>query len=331
MPQSSNEGFFFNRKIRVLPYLFTLALLVFLGVIGPIHIKTLIMEIMIWSIYALAFDLLFGYTGLFSYGQALYFGVGAYSFVFSLRHLSMNFIICLFAASFLTSVLAALLGLLIIKTKGAYFVILTIIFNVIFYLLAMDLTWLTGGEDGISIEIPPITIGKLCLSLNNPTTSYFFYLFFSLATLVFLKRIVDSPVGRVLFSIKVNEERAEYIGYNIYAYKMFSYVMSGFFCGLSGALYTSWARYASASYFSIIISGEPIVWSLIGGPGTLIGPVIGTAIIIVLLDYLSFYWKYYLILIGTLMLVVLRFSPRGIVGFLKERIEVKLDDCRGPP
>ncbi|RLI27852.1 MAG: branched-chain amino acid ABC transporter permease, partial [Candidatus Hecatellales archaeon] len=150
--------------------------------------------------------------------------------------------------------------------------------------------------------------------------NYYFALVFFVASYVVLRRFVASPIGKILIAIRENEERASLVGYNVFRYKLLAFVISALFTGLAGALYAIRTRYASADYFSIILSGEAIVWAIIGGSGTLIGPIIGVAIINPIIYYVGVFWRHYLIIIGLLLILVLRFSTKGIVGVVKSRL-----------
>ena len=295
-------------------------LLALLGLILPTGMRSLLIDIMIFSIFAMAYDILFGFSNQFSYGQALFFGVGAYGVLLPILHMKVNLWTGMLIAEMLCLFFALALGSLAVRVSGAYFVIITIIFNMIFYLLALDWTWLTGGDDGLSFAVPPIPLGFASFSVYDPIVNYYFTFFFFIITYLILKRIIDSPLGRILVSIRENEERVRFLGYDVIRYKLIAYIISALFTGLSGALYAVRTRYASAEYFSLAISAEPIIWTLIGGAGTLIGPIIGAAIITSLIYYIGVWWKHYLIIIGTLMIILLRVSPKGIVGYIASKM-----------
>lgn len=303
-----------------------LVMVVFLIVMGislPSGIRSLLMEIMIFSIYGMAYDILFGFSNQFSYGQALFFGVGAYGVLLLALHLKADLWTAMLVAVMLSLVFAFVLGILAVRLSEAYFVVISVIFNMVFYLLALDWTWLTGGDDGLTFTVPPIPLGFASYSVYDPIVNYYFILFFVIATYLILKRIIDSPFGKILISIRENEERAEFLGYNVIRYKLIAYIISAMFTGLSGTLYAIRTRYASADYFSLIMSADPIIWTLIGGAGTLIGPIVGVVILRFLTYYISVWWRNYFILIGGLMILVLRVSPKGIVGYIASKIGVK--------
>jgi branched-chain amino acid transport system permease protein len=295
-------------------------LLILMGVTAPLGVKSLLIEMMIFSIYALAFDILFGFSNQFSFGQALFFGVGAYGVLLPILHMNVNLWTAILTGLILCLVFAFALGPMAVRLSEDYFVIITIIFNMVFYLLALSWEWITGGDDGLSITVPPIPLGFASYSIYDPTVNYLFTLSFLVVAYLILKRITESPLGRILISIRENEERARFLGYDVIRYKLIAYIISALFTGLAGALYTIRLKYASAEFFSIVISIEPVLWTLIGGAGTLIGPILGVVILTLIIYYVGVWWRHYLILIGALLILILRVSPKGIIGYITSKI-----------
>jgi|Deesub1362A_J573_1020465.scaffolds.fasta_scaffold01356_6 branched-chain amino acid transport system permease protein len=308
-------------KNRLILYVLVLVILFSLGFTLPTDMRSLSIDIFIFAIYAMAYDILYGYTGQFSYGQAVFFGVAAYGLLLPVLHTNTNLWVSLTIALVITVVFGIVLGFLAVRLGGAYFVIITIIFNLTFYLIALDWIWLTGGDDGLTFRAPKIEFGVFSLSLYDPVVTYYFMLSFLLASYLILKRLISSPIGKVLIAIRENEERAQLIGYNVFRYKLLAYVVSALFTGLSGALYSLRTRYASADYFNIALSVQPIIWTLVGGAGTLTGPIVGVILINPLIYYIGVWWKHYLSIIGALMIFVVIYSPKGIVGNLINKIE----------
>jgi len=210
-------------------------------------------------------------------------------------------------------------GVIAVRLSEAYFVIVTAIFSAIFHLLAVDLTWLTGGDDGLSVTLPSLHLGFVKLSLYDPLVNYFFALFFLALSYLILRRIAGSPLGKIFLAIRENEKRAEYLGYHVTRYKLMAFVISGVFSALGGGLYALSLRYTTADFFSLYWSIIPIVWCLIGGLGTLIGPCLGVLLMSLFQYYVSSWWTYYLILFGVLILIILRVSKGGIVGYVMSR------------
>ena len=293
-----------------------LLLLVILGIALPKGARSLVIHMMIFFILAMGYDISLGFTKQCSLGHSVFFGAGAYGAVFSILHLKMSImpsIFCSFVAGF---IFAMIVGLISVRLSEAYFVIVTAIFFAVFHLLAMDMKWLTGGDDGLSIKLPPLHLGFTALSLYHPLINYYFVLAFLGISYLILARIVQSPLGKVFVSIRENEKRVKFLGYDVFRYKLAAFVISGMFAALSGGLYALTLRYGSADFFSFHWSIMPIVWCLIGGLGTLAGSWIGVVIMSLFQYYVSAWWTYYLILFGVIILIILRVSRKGIMGYV---------------
>lgn len=281
--------------------------------------KRLLTEILIWGLFALAFDIIYGYTGMLSFGQALFFGVGAYGMAIPILRWDLNLWVALLFAVIASIAFAWPIGYFAVKVSGAYFVIITIIFSLIFFFIALDWRWLTGGDNGLTFTAPSIPLGNWKLSLVDPLTNYYFVLALVLACYLITRRIVASPLGKAFQAIRENEDRARVIGYKVERFKLISYIISGAISGLSGALYAATSRYANVDFLHWTVSGDAVVWTLVGGAGTLIGPMIGSGLLIVFEDYVSSWFKNYPIIVGILVIGVVITAPQGIVGLLRER------------
>ncbi len=295
----------------------TLIFLVVLGGVLPRGVRALLIQMMIFSIFAMGYDMSLGYTNQCSLGHSAFFGVGAYGVVLSMSLLKLGVLSSLGVAVLVGTAAAFLTGLVSVRLSEAYFVIVTALFSAIFHLLSLDMSWLTGGDDGLTISLPKIVIGPLHLSLYNPLVNYFFVLFFLTMSYGILKRMVHAPLGRVFIAIRENEKRTRFLGYNIFSYKLMAFVISGIFTALSGGLYALTLRYATTDFFSLYWSIIPIVWCLVGGLGSLVGPCIGVLFLSLFQYYVSAWWTHYLILFGVLILVILRVSRKGIVGYVE--------------
>jgi branched-chain amino acid transport system permease protein len=296
-----------------------LLLLTVMGMVLPKGARSLATHIMIFCILAMGYDVCLGLTNQCSLGHAVFFGGGAYGVMFSILHLKVTILPSIFFSMGAGFVLAVLMGLISVRLSEAYFVIITAIFFAVFHLLAMDLTGLTGGDDGLSLQLPSLSLGPASLSLYHPMVNYYFVLIFLAVSYLILSRIARSPMGRIFVSIRENEKRVQFLGYNVHRYKLTAFIVSGVFSALSGGLYALTLRYASADFFSFHWSIMPIVWCLIGGLGTLAGPWIGVIIMSLFQYYVSAWWTYYLILFGVIILLILRISRKGILGYVISR------------
>lgn len=276
--------------------------------------RLLLTEMLVWGLFAMAFDLIYGYVGMLGFGQALFFGVGAYGVAIPLLAWDAGLWLALLFAVALSAAFAWGTGFLAVRVSGAYFVIITIIFSLIFYYLAMDWKGLTGGETGLTFPAPALP--GLGLSLTNPVVNYYFVLAVALLAYLLTQGLVDSPLGVAFRTIRENEERAMFIGYRVERVKLIAYVISGALAGAGGALYALTARYANVDFLLWTISGDAVIWTLVGGAGTLVGPFLGAGFLIVFSDYLSAWFKNYPIVVGLLLIAVVLTAPQGIMGFL---------------
>jgi branched-chain amino acid transport system permease protein len=278
----------------------------------------LLTEIFIWSILAMALDLILGYIGIVSFGHAALFGLGAYGAAMCLAKLGSGFWLAFAVGLFVPVVFAIGVGGLSLYIKGSYFTIITLVAAEIVHTIALSFS-MFGGENGLNFDVPMLNIGIARVSLAEPIHYYYFVLLLFLLSFFICRRITQSPMGKVFQALKDNEERAKAIGYDVRKYKIIAFVISGFFSGLSGILYVILQRYANPEFFSFVISGEAVIWTLIGGMGTLFGSVIGTAFVILLGDLLSTWTKNYLVFIGLIFIGAVIFLPKGIVGTIRDR------------
>jgi len=286
-------------------------------------------EVMIWSLFAVGFNILLGYTGLTSFGHGAYFGIGAYTAGIIFLRVYPGLWVPLLLSIVGGALFAGLVGLIVSKKRGIYFSLLTIAFGQVFYFIAFRWEELTGGETGLSrIDRLPIGIPDLFqIKLSTPMNYYYFcWAIFLIATLIAWK-IVHSPFGRVIRAIRENEVRAAYLGYNTYLYKWASFTLSGAFAGLAGGLYTFLINSAFATVLDWTQSGNVVMMNLLGGGlVNFFGPILGASIFIASRDLLSAYigrsaaylhfeidW---LFIYGLMFVFVILFIPSGILGLI---------------
>ena len=284
-------------------------------------------EILIWSLFAASVNLLFGYTGLLSFGQALFFGFGMYGVALGIAKLGLGFWPALGLGMVLSVSMAAVAGSLAVRLTWHYFAIITVVFSLIFYFFALSAKPLTGGDDGTPFSMPPMfTFGETEISMSDFLVQYYFVLFMVAGGFYLKYRLVRSPLGLAFIAVRENDARAEMIGLNVYLLRLTSFIAAGALAGLSGALFALFGRYASASYMFYHVSGEGVVWMLIGGAGTILGPVLGTGLMIVVREELSNVWEHYPILVGVIVILTVVFAPRGLMGAwntLLDRIDAR--------
>lgn len=303
-----------------------------LPALGASFWVSIVAEILIWSLLAASVNLLFGYIGLLSFGQALYFGFGMYGVALSITHLGVGFWTALAIGVLAATAMAAITGSLAVRLTWHYFAIITVVFSLIFYFAAMSMKPLTGGDDGKSFSPPPVfSGGGITLSLGDQTVQYYVILGLVAASFALLGLIVKSPLGLRFMAIRENDRRAALIGINVYLTRWLAFVIAGALAGLSGALFAYFGRYASATYMFYHVSGEAVVWAILGGSGTLLGPLFGTGALIVFRELVSGMWENYLFAVGAITVLVVMFAPRGLAGLwhdLTARVARSADTAR---
>jgi branched-chain amino acid transport system permease protein len=280
---------------------------------------SVIAEIMIWSLFAASVNLLFGYVGLLSFGQALYFGFGMYGVAIGVATLGLPFWPAFGLGIFAAVAIALVTGIFAVRLTWHYFAIITVVFSLIFYFFAVSVKPLTGGDDGINFTLPPtFSIGDVTGSFSNANFQYFFILATVWLCFFLMHRVIQSPLGKAFVAIRDNDVRAALIGLNVYQLRLIAFVMAGFLAGVSGALFAFFGRYASASYMFYHVSGEAVVWAIVGGAGTLFGPIVGTTLFIVIRELVSTHWEHHALIVGVMAILVVILAPKGLVGLWNE-------------
>jgi branched-chain amino acid transport system permease protein len=275
----------------------------------------LLAEILLWAIFAQSFNLLFGYTGLLSLGQSAYFAVGAYTVALLLRHLSPGLGWMILGGIVLSTLAAAWIGILAVRVRGHGFIIITAVPTILFFLFGLDQSWLTGGDNGMNL-LPPKLFGRW--SFFDPSVSFYLVLPFFIVVMLAMRWLLGTPLGRAFQLVRENEARAEVLGYDVLQLKFVSFVIAGLLAGLAGSLYALVTAYVVPRLANWTVSADAIIWTLVGGAGTLLGPVVGTGLLLILRESLSDVWSYgYPLLLGLILIVIVRFAPRGIVGTLR--------------
>jgi branched-chain amino acid transport system permease protein len=276
----------------------------------------LVIQMMIFGLFAMSLDLLIGYTGMASLGHAAYFGVAAYATGLLALKLGWSVWLALPAGLLVAALTATLFGFLALRTRGSYFLMITLALSQVVWGIAFGWRSLTGGDDGLP-EVPRPNLG-LPWPLTDETPFYYFVLFCIGVGTFLLIRIVSSPFGFALRGIRESETRMLSLGYNVWRYKLAVFVLAATFAGLAGCLYVYYNRFVSPDYLQVVRSAEVLLMVILGGAGTLIGPAIGAALIVLLDNVVSTYTERWLLVLGVIYVVVALFAPRGVVGFLRE-------------
>ena len=283
----------------------------------PVYHSGNLARIMVLAVYAMGYNVMFGYTGLLSLGHAMFFAVGMYGAGLSIRLLSLGAAPA-FGIGIIASILFSLgVGLLALRTIGVAFMIVTLMFSQAIYLLILYFNPLTRGDEGF--VIPQAVRQVAGFDLSDPVTRYFAALLLFAIALLGMVWLVRSRTGRVLVAIRENEERARMLGYDSWAHKLFAVVLSGTMSGAAGAAYGLLFGSVGASFAEVPFSILPLLYVLLGGPGTVIGPFVGTLFMFYLRDISSSFTDAHMLVAGIVLVLLTMYARRGIMGVVRER------------
>ena len=279
-------------------------------------------EILIWGLLAMSSDLLIGYTGMVSFGHSAFFGLGMYGAAAALLGVRPpNLWLALLAGLSAAAVVAAFVAYFATRLRDIYFAITTLVFSQIFYVIIFTWTDVTGGENGLTFRQPPFTIPGLASIPFTRNGLHWFVLAVVVISYLLLRRITQSPFGMVLQSIRENEPRTRAIGYHVERYKIVAVMLSGIFAGLAGVLYAIQNKFAAPDFVLFLVSGETVIFNVMGGMGTLVGPVAGAAFFLLMKEAFSrVFYEYYLIPVGAIFTLIVIFLPQGLLGFARRAL-----------
>jgi branched-chain amino acid transport system permease protein len=289
-------------------HLAVLAVLFLLQFVLSDYHHTNMARIMVLAAYALGYNVLLGYTGLMSLGHAMFFAAGMYGAGLPVYYLGLGATPALAAGIVAGVALALLFGLLALRTSGVSFLIVSLMVAQALYLASLHFNEITLGDQGFIVS----------LGFDEPAKYNAALALFAAALLLCLGLRL-SPVGRVLVAIRENEERTRLLGYDSFRYRLLSLVVSGVLAAAAGAAYTLLFSYAGSTFASILFSIYPLLWTLLGGVGTLLGPLIGTALMFYLVDFASSLTSAYLLLVGVALVVLVLWFPQGILGTVRAK------------
>jgi branched-chain amino acid transport system permease protein len=279
-------------------------------------------EILIWGLLAMSSDLLIGYTGMVSFGHSAFFGIGLYGAAAALLAVRPPSLwLALLTGLVAAAIVSVFVAYFSTRLRDIYFSITTLVFSQIFYVIIFTWTEVTGGENGLTFRQPPFTIPGVGSFAFTRDGLHWFVLGTVVVSYLLLRRITQSPFGMVLQSIRENEPRTRAIGYHVERYKIVAVMLSGVFAGLAGALYAVQNKFAAPDFVLFLISGETVIFNVMGGMGTLVGPVAGAAFFLGMKEVLSrIFYEYYLIPVGIIFTAMVIFLPQGLLGFLRRRL-----------
>ena len=284
----------------------------------PAYLVTTLTEVLILGLFAMSLDLLVGYTGLDSFGHAAVYGLGAYTTALLLLHTGVPLPLALLAGASGTALVALPIAWLCTRTTGVAFAMLTLAFAQLLYAIAYKWQSVTGGSDGLAGV--PRTPGPFGMAWFTSRLGFYYMVAACVVGAYLLCRaFVRSPLGTALLAIRENERKASALGYNPRTYKIVVFVVAAFFGGLAGSLYAPFAGFTSPDLFFWILSGQVLVMVIIGGAGTLAGPLVGAAFFYLLEHYLSAITNSWALVLGVIFIVFVLFVPEGIWGFVRRR------------
>lgn len=284
------------------------------------YVTGLTAEVLIFAIFAMSLDLLIGYTGLLSFGHAAFFGVSAYTVVAIGVHLGLSGWIGFVAGVVMSALAAWVIGFFCIRVSGIPFLMLTMAFSQL--LMSVSIKWrsITGGTDGLSGFQRPSLFG---ISLDDRATQFYVVAVAFVLVLFFLRRLIASPLGSIFIGIRENEGRMRAAGYPVQRFKLISFTLAGALAGVGGGLYALTNAFVSSDILHWSLSGDAIIMVILGGTGTIIGPVIGAAAFLLLKNVVSSHNEYWMLWVGIVFILCVMFMPQGIWGFVRDKLTRK--------
>ena len=277
------------------------------------HQLSILTDLLIFGLFALSLDLIMGYTGMVSFGHAAYFGLGAYGSALVLIHFGQPIPVALLAGALLAGLIAAPVGWFSTRATGIYFAMLTLAFAQLLYTVAYKWRDLTGGSDGIA-GVPKTALFWGGPSLASPRAFYFVVAGAVVLSLVCCRALTRSPFGRALQAVRENERRFIALGRDPRPFKLVVFIIAAVFAGLAGALFAPFRGFASPEVMFWVLSGQGLMMVITGGIGTLIGPIVGAMVFILVQEILSSYTEHWMIFTGAIFVLMVIFLPGGLVG-----------------
>jgi branched-chain amino acid transport system permease protein len=299
------------------------AVLIFCPFVLPIYWTLILTEILIMGFFAMSFNLLLGFTGLLSFGQAGFFGVGAYGVGLTLSKGGDSLFVALGVGVLAAAAAALIIGYLCVRRDEIYFAMITLGFGMMLYTLAHNWIELTGGSDGLPLlAIPQLSLPGLELSLFNPMTMYFMVLVVCAVGVLILWRVVRSPFGLMLTAIRENKERLSFAGANVQKVRLAAFVIAGALAGLAGGLFALFNAMATPDFLHWGFSARPVLMTILGGSQIFFGPAFGAAFFFCLEQVATHYTENWMIILGAILIPVVIFFPKGILGTVVHWVRV---------
>jgi branched-chain amino acid transport system permease protein len=306
-----------NRNLYFLVGIALAVLAILFPYILPKFQLRMITEIVILALFAMTWKMLLNEGGMFSFGHSLYFGLGAYASVLGWLHIKgLSFMSGILLGGLVAGLMAFILGAFLVRMSGTYFALLTLAFNQLIWAVVWKWRDVTGGDDGLGKFPKPDLLG---ISMKDPANFYYLSLIMVGVCLFICWYYTKTPLGNVVMSIKSNEERAKFIGFNVNASKLVFLTMLGFFAGISGGLYAQFQEFIATSTIDMGMSTNVLFMAFIGGTGYFWGPLIGSGIFVYLSEYLSSFTDRWELIFGLIFIIIVSFAPQGILGIVEKK------------
>lgn len=278
-------------------------------------------RIMVLAVYALGYNILFGYAGLLSLGHAMFFATGLYAAAMGVTRLGLSVPEAFLLAVACGIVVSTVIGLVALRASGVAFMIVTLMFSQAAFLTVLYFGDITRGDEGIVIKDDQRVFALFghVVNLADPVVRYNIALAFLALAIALCLAVVRSRIGHVLVAIRENENRTAMLGYDVKRYKLIAFVLSGSFAAFAGSAYALLFAYAGSTLASIQYSIHPLLWTLLGGAATVLGPVLGTALMFLLVDFASGFTSASLLFVGVVLILLVLFFPKGIMGTVRQR------------
>jgi branched-chain amino acid transport system permease protein len=306
-----------NRNLYLLAVIAVGVLAVLFPHISPRFQLRMVTEIVILSLLVMTWKMMLNEGGLFSFGHAVYFGLGAYASVIAWLYIKgLSFISGILLGGIVAGLVSFFLGAFLVRMSGTYYALLTLAFNQLIWAIVWKWRSVTGGDDGLGRFPKPDLLG---ISMRDPVNFYYLSLVIVALCMSLCQYFSKTPLGNVVKGIKSNEERSKFIGFNVNASKLIFLTLLGFFAGVSGALYAQFQEFISASSIDLVMSTHVIFMAFIGGVGHFWGPLLGSGIYVYLSEYLSHYTDRWELIFGIVVVILVLLAPQGILGITKKR------------
>ncbi len=288
-----------------------------LGALMPLILKryhlNMLTEIIIFALYAVSYNLLLGYAGLLSFGHAMFFGLGAFIAAVAIIHLQgLTLLSAVIIGLVITVIAGFLIGSLLLRHKGAYFALLTLAFNSLFYAVATKWHSVTGGDDGLSITRPELNLGFASFPVASVSSFYYLTLVVVGAAIVFCWYFTQTAMGKTVLLMRENEERMRFLGYNTNVSRLILFTFTGAVAGLAGAFYMLHFQFVSISAISVDMTTAVLLMVFIGGTGTFWGPILGVFVYIIFQNYLSNITDRWPLFMGIIFVFMVLYVPGGL-------------------